>query len=53
MIVFASGLSMPLVFSAVEMASHVVGLQMGMGFDTFSHPQNLSRTPIPIQVSER
>lgn len=42
----AMGLAMRVVFSAVEMAGHLVGLQMGLGFATFFDPQNSAQTPV-------
>lgn len=40
------GMAMRIVFSAVEMAGNLVGLQMGLGFATFFDPQNSSQTPV-------
>ena len=40
------GLAMRVVFSAVEMAGNLIGLQMGLGFATFFDPQNSSQTPV-------
>lgn len=42
----AMGLAMRIVFNAVEMAGHIAGLQMGLGFATFFDPQNSSQTPV-------
>lgn len=46
MIGFAMGLVIRIVFSAVEMAGHIMGLQMGLGFATFFDPQNSAQIPI-------
>lgn len=46
MIGFAMGLAIRIVFSAVEMAGHIMGLQMGLGFATFFDPQNSAQIPI-------
>ena len=40
------GMAMRVVFSAVEMAGSLIGLQMGLGFATFFDPQNSSQTPV-------
>ena len=40
------GMVMRIVFSAVEMAGNLAGLQMGLGFATFFDPQNSSQTPV-------
>jgi len=40
------GMAMRIVFSAVEMAGNLIGLQMGLGFATFFDPQNSSQTPV-------
>lgn len=42
----AMGLAMRVVFSAVEMAGHIIGLQMGLGFATFFDPQNSAQIPV-------
>lgn len=42
----AMGMAMRVVFSAVEMAGHLIGLQMGLGFATFFDPQNSAQTPV-------
>lgn len=42
----AMGLAMRIVFTAVEMAGHIVGMQMGLGFATFFDPQNAAQTPV-------
>ena len=42
----AMGLAMRVIFSAVEMAGHVIGLQMGLGFATFFDPQNSAQIPV-------
>ncbi|OGV72353.1 MAG: flagellar biosynthetic protein FliR [Methylophilales bacterium RIFCSPHIGHO2_02_FULL_57_10] len=46
MIGYGMGLTMRLAFVAVEMAGHIIGLQMGLGFATFFDPQNSSQVPI-------
>ncbi len=46
MIGTAMGLVMRVVFSAIEMAGHVMGLQMGLGFATFFDPQNAAQIPV-------
>ena len=43
---FALGLAIRVVFTAVEMAGHIVGLQMGLGFATFFDPQNSAQIPV-------
>ncbi len=43
------GLSMQLIFSAVEMAGDIAGLQMGLGFASFYDPQNATFTPVVAQ----
>ncbi len=40
---------MRLVFSAVEMAGHVAGLQMGLGFASFFDPQHNTSVPVLAQ----
>jgi flagellar biosynthetic protein FliR len=42
----AMGMAMRIVFSAVEMAGNLIGLQMGLGFATFFDPQNSGQTPV-------
>lgn len=46
MIGTAMGLAIRVVFTAVEMAGHIVGLQMGLGFATFFDPQNSAQIPV-------
>lgn len=46
MIGYAMGLTMRLAFSAMEMAGHIIGLQMGLGFATFFAPQSAAQIPI-------
>lgn len=46
MIGVAMGLAMRIVFSAIEMAGHVMGLQMGLGFATLFDPQNSAQIPV-------
>lgn len=42
----AMGFAMRVVFSAVEMAGNLIGIQMGLGFATLFDPQNSSQTPV-------
>jgi len=42
----AIGFALRLVFTAVEMAGDLVGLQMGLGFAMFYDPTNVQHTPI-------
>ncbi|MEW5790319.1 MAG: flagellar biosynthetic protein FliR [Pseudomonadota bacterium] len=42
----AMGFTMRLVFTAVEFAGHVIGLQMGLGFATLMDPQNGAQVPV-------
>jgi len=42
----AMGFTMRLVFTAVEMAGELAGLQMGLGFASFYDPLNSSYTPV-------
>ncbi len=42
----AMGLSIRIVFVAVEMAGELIGLQMGLGFATFFNPQTKGFTPV-------
>lgn len=46
MIGAAMGMAIRIVISAVEMAGHIMGLQMGLGFATFFDPQNSTQVPI-------
>lgn len=46
MIGFAMGLAIRIIFSAMEMAGHIMGLQMGLGFATFFDPQNSAQIPV-------
>lgn len=46
MIGVAMGLAIRVVFSAIEMAGHIMGLQMGLGFATFFDPQNSTQIPV-------
>lgn len=43
------GFSIRLIFSAVEMAGDIAGMQMGLGFASFYDPQNASFTPVVAQ----
>lgn len=45
----AMGFTMRLVFSAVEMAGDLAGMQMGLGFASFYDPVNASYTPVIAQ----
>lgn len=45
----AIGLTMQLIFSAVEMAGEFSGLQMGLGFASFYDPQNSTYSPVIAQ----
>lgn len=45
----AIGFTMRLIFTAVEMAGELAGLQMGLGFASFYDPLNASYTPIIAQ----
>src|SRR5512139_2280490 len=42
----AMGFVMRLVFTAVEMAGDIIGMQMGLGFASFYDPQDSSYTPV-------
>lgn len=42
----AMGFALRLVFSAVEMAGELIGLQMGLGFAMFYNPANIQHTPL-------
>jgi flagellar biosynthetic protein FliR len=43
------GFTMRIIFTAVEMAGEVAGLQMGLGFASFYDPQNASFQPVLAQ----
>jgi len=45
----AIGFTMTIIFTAVEMAGNVAGMQMGLGFATFFDPQNAAQTPVVAQ----
>lgn len=45
----AMGFTMRLIFTAVEMAGELAGLQMGLGFASFYDPVNASHSPIIAQ----
>ncbi|GAB3265064.1 flagellar biosynthetic protein FliR [Chitinimonas naiadis] len=47
----AIGLTMRLVFSSVEMAGHLAGLQMGLGFASFYDPQHGTNTVVVAQLT--
>lgn len=40
------GLSMRIVYTAINMAGELIGLQMGLGFATFYDPQTAGQTPV-------
>lgn len=42
----AMGFTMRLIFTAVEMAGNIAGMQMGLGFATFFDPQNAAQIPV-------
>jgi flagellar biosynthesis protein FliR len=42
----ALGFAVRIVFTAMEMAGHIAGLQMGLGFATFFDPQNSTQVPL-------
>lgn len=46
---FALGFSMRLVLSSIEMAGHVTGLTMGLGFAVFFDPLNSAQSPVLAQ----
>ncbi|WP_035061820.1 flagellar biosynthetic protein FliR [Andreprevotia chitinilytica] len=43
------GFAMRLMFSAVELAGHLSGLQMGLGFAMFFDPQHAAQVPVVAQ----
>jgi flagellar biosynthetic protein FliR len=45
----AMGFSIRLIFTAVDMAGELIGLQMGLGFATYYDPVNASQTPVVAQ----
>ncbi len=45
----AIGFTMRLVYTGVEMAGHLAGLQMGLGFATLYDPQNSAQVPLMAQ----
>lgn len=45
----AMGFAMRLIFTAVEMAGDLAGMQMGLGFASFYDPVNASYTPVIAQ----
>ena len=49
MIGAATGLVMRIMFTGIEMAGHVVGLQMGLGFASFFDPQHGANTEVVAQ----
>lgn len=42
----AIGFTMRIIFTAVEMAGNIAGMQMGLGFATFFDPQNAAQVPV-------
>ncbi|BAN35068.1 flagellar biosynthetic protein FliR [Sulfuricella denitrificans skB26] len=46
----AIGFIMRIIFTAVEMAGNIAGMQMGLGFATFFDPQNASQSPVVAQL---
>lgn len=44
------GFAMRLIFTGMEMAGHLAGLQMGLGFATFYDPQHAANVPIMSQM---
>lgn len=46
----AIGFAVRLVFTAIEMAGNIAGLQMGMGFAMFYDPQTSANTPVVGQL---
>lgn len=42
----AIGFTMRIIFTAVEMAGNIAGMQMGLGFATFFDPQNAAQIPV-------
>jgi len=49
MIGAAMGLAVRVIFSSIETAGHIMGLQMGLGFATFFDPQNSAQIPVLSQ----
>lgn len=45
----AMGFAMRIIFTAVEMAGDIAGMQMGLGFANFYDPQNAAYTPLIAQ----
>ena len=45
----AIGFTMRLIFTAVEMAGDIIGMQMGLGFAVFFNPLTASYTPVVAQ----
>lgn len=46
----AMGFILRLIFTAVEMAGDIIGVQMGLGFAIFFDPQNASYMPVVAQL---
>lgn len=47
----AMGFSMRIIFTAVEMAGHFAGAQMGLGFAMFFDPQHGTQVPVLAQIT--
>ncbi|MBB5020449.1 flagellar biosynthetic protein FliR [Chitinivorax tropicus] len=47
----AMGLVMRVVFTAIEMAGHLAGLQMGLGFAMFFDPTHGTQVPVVSQIT--
>jgi len=45
----AMGFTLRLIFTSIEMAGDIIGMQMGLGFAIFYDPQNAAYTPIIAQ----
>lgn len=45
----AIGFTMTIIFTAVEMAGNIAGMQMGLGFASFFDPQNAAQTSVVAQ----
>lgn len=46
----AIGFTMRIIFTAVEMAGNIAGMQMGLGFATFFDPQNAAQVPVVAEL---
>lgn len=47
---FAMGFSLRLVFSAIDMAGVMIGMQMGLGFATLYDPESRSQSPVLSEI---